>query len=163
MLKAIVVVVSAIVFSAAVAAPAFSFGENILAATGQYTFFIKPDPVSHTTYYQKMVPCVVKDVVLVPKRVSQTYPVPVPATRNMPTVIHETPVGCALGASPCVECFPKPSVRNASKEVIVPRMMPVRVPGVEYVPREVTRKVMLPQWFAVSEDLRPPSQVRKVR
>ncbi|MBI5251413.1 MAG: hypothetical protein HY912_18145 [Desulfomonile tiedjei] len=163
MLKAFTVVMSTIVFSAAIAAPAFSYGENILAATGQYTFFIKPEPGSCTTYYQKMVPCVAKDIVPVPKRVSQTYPVPVPSIRNIPTVIHETPVGCACGAGPCVECFPRPSVRNASKEAILPRMVPVRVPGVEFVPREVTRRVMLPQWFAVTEEPLPPKQVRKIR
>ncbi len=163
MLKAFAVVFSMLIFSTAVAGPAFSFGENILAATGQYTFFIKPQPGSHTTYYQKMVPCVAKDIVPVPKRVSQTYPVPVPSIRNMPTVMHETPVGAACGAGPCIDCFPKPSVKNASKEMILPRMVPVRVPGVEFVPREVTRRVMLPQWFAVTEEILPPKQVRKVR
>jgi hypothetical protein len=163
MLKAFAVLISTLIFSIGAVAPAFSFGENVLAATGQYTFFIKPDPCSHTTYYQKMVPCVAKDVVPVPKRISQTFPVPLPSVRNMPTVLHEDPVGAACGAGPCVDCFPKPSVRNASKEVIMPRMVPVRVPGVEYVPREITRRVMLPQWFAVTEELLPPKQVQKVR
>jgi hypothetical protein len=32
----------------------------------------------------------------------------------------------------------------------------------EFVPREITRRVMLPQWFAVTEEVKPPRQIRKV-
>jgi hypothetical protein len=162
MLKALAVVVSTIIFSGALASPACSYGEDILAATGQYTFFIKPHPGSHTTYYQKMVPCVAQEVLQVPRRIAPVFPVPVPSVRRMPTVITETPVGCAAGAGDCVECFPKPSVKNASADVVAPRMVPVRVPGVEYVPKLVTRRVMLPQWFEVTEQPMPPKEVRKV-
>jgi hypothetical protein len=50
-----------------------------------------------------------------------------------------------------------------SKDMVVPRMLPVRVPSVEIVPREVTRRVMLPQWFEVVEEQIPPKEVRKLQ
>jgi hypothetical protein len=163
MVKYFIIALSAIVTVGMTASSALSFGENVLAATGQYTFFIKPDPCAPITYYQKMVPCVAKEIVPVPRRVSQTYPVPVPAIRGMRTRITQSPVGLACGQDHCIECFPKPSTTMMSKDMVVPRMIPVRVPGVEIVPREVTRRVMLPQWFEVVEEQIPPKEVRKIQ
>lgn len=143
-----------------VAPQAFAFGEGVLAASGQYTFFIKPAPGSHVTYYQKMVPCVVTEEISVPRRVAPVFQVPVPTLRNQPVVRTEVPVGCAVGQSPCIECRPRPSTMAASAQQVVPRMVPFRVPGIEPVPKTVKRKIMLPQWFAVTEQPKPP--VRKV-
>jgi hypothetical protein len=143
-----------------VAPQAFAFGEEILAASGQYTFFIKPAPGSPVTYYQKMVPCVITEEMVAPRPVAPVFPVPVPVARNVPVVRTEMPVGCAVGQSPCIECRPLPSTLSATAQQIVPKMVPVRVPGVEPVPKMVKRKIMLPQWFAVSELPKPP--VRKV-
>jgi len=141
------------------ASQAFGFGEDILAASGQYTFFIKPCPGSSVTYYQKMVPCVLTEEIAVPRRVAPVFPVPIPVARNQPVTRMETPVGCAQGASPCIECRAQPSAVSANGEVVTPRMAPFRVPGVEPAFRTVKRRIMLPQWFAVTEQ---PRQVRKV-
>lgn len=157
---------SAIVFSAIlillVSAPAHAEGEAMLALTGQYTFFIKPEPGSCVTYYQKMVPCVLKETVLVPKRVVQTFPMPFTSKRAKSVLRHETPVGCAEGAGPCLQCYPRPSCRSAMTHVQVPVMKPVRVRGLEAVPKCVTRRVMRPQWFQVTETPKPLRKVRKV-
>jgi hypothetical protein len=142
---------------------AVATGEDILGKSGQYTFFIKPDPCAPMTYYQKLVPCIVRETVPVPRRVWLTYQVPVPARQTIPVVINETPIGCAGGPIPCAECSPSPSSGPGTREVWGPRLVTVRVPDVVFTPREVTRKVMLPQWFAVTEEPRPPRQVRKVR
>jgi len=83
--------------------------------------------------------------------------------QRQPITITETPVGCAEGAGPCVECYPKPSSTSASKDVATPRVVPVGVPGIELTPKHVTRRVMLPQWFAVSEEPKHPRKVSKVR
>ena len=154
---------SLIVLSAALASSAYAFGEDILACTGQYTFFIKPDPTSHVTYYQKMVPCVETKTIPKPRRIVETYPVPLPATRKLPVLLSETPVVCPDGEDPCVECFPKPSAKSAFKDVVVPRIVPVRVPGLVSEPRTVTRRIMRPQWFAVEEiEKAPPRKIRKI-
>jgi len=141
----------------------FAFGEDMLALTGQYTFFIKPVPGWDVTFYQKMVPCVAQETLPVARRVVQTYPLPIPAMRRQPITVTETPVGCAQGSGPCVECFPMPSCTPASKEVPVPLVVSVGVPGIELAPRCVTRPVMLPQWFAVTEQPRDVRKVSKVR
>lgn len=138
-------------------------GEEILARTGQYTFFIKPDPCSGVTYYQKLVPCVVEDTIYVPRKVFPAYQVPEPVRRSQGVIVTETPVGCALGESPCVECFPKPTQRRETREVWLPRPVPVRVPTLEWVPKKVTKRIMLPQWFAVQEQPLPPPMIRKTR
>jgi hypothetical protein len=137
-------------------------GEDLLAQSGQYTFFINPCPPGGPTYYQKMVPCVVKETVQVPQTVFQSYPVPVPARQNLPTVVTEAPVGCPQGAGPCTTCFPQPSQRKGKGEVWGPKMLMVQVPSVQFTPKEITRKVMLPQWFAVTEEPQPCQKVRKV-
>jgi hypothetical protein len=137
-------------------------GEDILAHTGQYTFFIKPYPSSFVTFYQKMVPCLETKMVPFPRRVVQTFPVPVPAVRGQRVAVTETPVGHAKGVGPCVECWPSPSARPGMREFIEPMYLPVSVPGVEFQPRPVTRRLMLPQWFAVEEHPVPPKKVRKV-
>lgn len=142
--------------------PCLAMGEEILAHTGQYTFFIKPVPGSHTTYYQKAVPCVADVMVPVPRRVSNTYPVPVPVRRHLSVIVSQTPMGCAEGAGPCVECYPRPSRTGGSAEVVVPNFIPVRVPGTQFVPRQVTRRIKLPQWFEVTEEARMPKPIRKV-
>jgi hypothetical protein len=159
-MRKILSVISFLVFLIlCLATQALAFGEDILAASGQYTFFIKPCPGSNVTYYQKMVPCVATDEIAVPRRVAPVFPVPVPTVRNQPVTRMETPVGCAQGASPCVECRPRPSSASASAEVVLPRMVPFGVPGFEPTFKTVKRKIMLPQWFAVTEQ---PRQVRKV-
>jgi hypothetical protein len=141
------------------ASQAFGFGEDILGASGQYTFFIKPCPGSSVTYYQKMVPCVLTEEIAVPRPVAPVFPVPVPVVRNQPVTRMETPVGCAQGSSPCVECVAQPSSVSASGETVAPGMAQFRVPGVEPAFKTVKRRIMLPQWFAVTEQ---PREVRKV-
>lgn len=142
--------------------PCQAMGEDILAHTGQYTFFIKPVPGSHTTYYQKAVPCVADVMAPVPRRVTNTYPVPVPVRRHSSVVVSETPMGCAEGQGPCVECFPRPSRRGGTGEVWAPNFIPVSVPGKQFVPKHVTRRIKLPQWFEVTEDPGMPKPIRKV-
>lgn len=154
------IVLSAIVLAAHLApVPAGAFGEGVLARTGEYTFFIKPDPTSCVTYYQKMVPCVVKETVRIPKRVVHTLPVPVPQKQRIPILLAENPVDC--GKKPCVECFPRPSCKPAVKDCRVPQLVPVRVADWQVQTKCVERKVKMPQWFAVQELPRPP--VRKVK
>jgi hypothetical protein len=144
------------------AVSAWAAGEEILARTGHYIFFIQPDPCTGVTYSQKLVPCVLEDTVYVPRKVFPAYQVPEPVRRSQGVVVTETPVGCALGESPCVECFPRPTQRRETRDVWGPRPVAVRVPTLEWVPKKVTKKIMLPQWFAVQEQpiQRPP--VRKV-
>jgi len=156
-----------IVFVALLAAFATSLahavGEDLLALQGQYTFFIKPDPTSHTTYYQKLVPCVETKPMLFPRKIVETFPVPMPGRLKQPVIVTETPVGCAEGSGPCVQCFARPSSRPGTKDVTVPRFVPVRVPGIVMVPQCVTRRVVRPQWFAVQERPKPqPARIRKV-
>ena len=144
----------------ALASSASATGEEILARTGQYTFFIQPNPCDNVTYYQKMVPCVVTEEISVPRLVMRRYPVPVPAMRRVPGVITETPVGCAPGVGECATCYPRPSSRPGYKEIWGPKMVTVPVPFWEFTPKTVTHPVLLPQWFAVTD---PPGQPRKVR
>ena len=59
-----------------------AMGEDVLAQTGQYTFFIKPHPGACMTYNQKMVPCVATQTIPIPRPVVQTYPVPFPVKRR---------------------------------------------------------------------------------
>jgi len=141
---------------------AYGFGEPILALSGQYTFFINPCPGSHTTYYQKMVPCVAKETIWVPRKVVNTYPVPEASIRRQPVIISEVPVGCPHGSSDCIECAPRPSTYPLTKEVVVPRPVPTRIPDIVLVPKTVTRRVMLPQWFEVVEQAKPPKPLRKI-
>ena len=152
----------AALFCLTVTSHALAFGEAILALTGQYTFFIKPEPASSVTYYQKMVPCVAEETIPIPRRVAPVYPVPVPMTQRQPVMISERPVGCADGAGPCLQCFPQAKDRRGVGEIIAPRVIPVRVPGIEIVPRIVNRPVMRPQWFEVTVTPRDPRPVRKV-
>jgi len=149
-------------FLLAVTSQALAFGEGVLAQTGQYTFFIRPEPASCITYYQKLVPCVAEETIPVPRRVTPVFPLPVPAIRNQPVMISERPVGCAEGAGPCVQCFPKASHKRYAHRIVDPRIVPVKVPDIEIVPRLVTRPVLRPQWFEVTESPLPPQPVRKV-
>lgn len=143
---------------------ALADGEAILALTGQYTFFIKPEPGSCETYYQKMVPCVLKKDIPVPRRVVPVYPVPFSSERGVPTLRSEIPVGCADGCGACLQCFPRPSCRPATVDMVVPVVRPVPVPDLIVQPRCVTKRIMQPQWFKVKDDPRPPRKVvRKVR
>ncbi|MBM4327188.1 MAG: hypothetical protein FJ118_08495 [Deltaproteobacteria bacterium] len=147
----------------ALAASALAFGEDVLAAKGEYTFFIKPDPKSCVTYYQKMVPCVENKTVIIPRKFVQTFPHPVLARQKERVLVTETPVGCAEGAGPCVHCFPQPSCRPETREPIVPRIVPVNVVSVVPEPVCVPQHTKLPQWFAVQEfPMPPPVKVRKV-
>ena len=161
--KFLVIILSLAFYSLSPASQVFAFGEGVLALTGQYTFFIRPVPGWDVTFYQKLVPCVAEETIPVARRVVQTYPLPIPAMQRQPITIAETPVGCAEGSGPCVECYPKPSSRSASKDVVGPRVVPVGVPGIELNPKHVTRRVMLPQWFAVTEEPKHPRKVSKVR
>lgn len=149
-------VLSVLALVLALLAPAFSFGEDVLGAQGEYTFFIKPHPGSHKTFYQKMVPCVEKKTVGVPRRIVERYPFPVPDRRWPPILMSEIPLGTPHEVSPCVECFPKPICRSGRKKMIVPRVVNVGVPGVTITPRCISRRIKLPQWFMVKEDPKPP-------
>jgi hypothetical protein len=150
-------------FAVAMTSQAMAFGEAVLAHTGQYTFFIKPEPASCITYYQKMVPCVAEHTIPVPRAVAPVYPLPVPVGQKQRVMISERPVGCADGSGPCVQCFPKEVCKPGVKEVTVPRMVPVPIPGIDIVPVTVTRPVMRPQWFEVTESPLPPKPIGKVR
>jgi hypothetical protein len=160
MRKILFVISSLIILPLCLSVQALAFGEDVLAATGQYTFFIKPCPGSNVTYYQKMVPCILTQKIAVPRPVAPVFPVPFPKVRNVPVTRMETPVGCALGASPCMECMPKPSVAPGMGEVVLPAMAQARVPGFVPMFRTVKRRITRPQWFAVTEQ---PRQVKKVR
>lgn len=162
MQKKLPAICSTVLLSVFLTTGVFAAGEGVLALKGEYTFFIKPEPGSCVTYYQKMVPCIAKETVLVPKRVFRTVPLPVPVLQKQPILRSEIPIGCAEGAGPCVECAPKPVCRPAYKDALAPRMIPIRVPEVQLVPKCITRRVMRPQWFLVNEDPRPPKHVRKV-
>ncbi len=143
---------------------ALADGEAILALTGQYTFFIKPEPGTCETYYQKMVPCVLKKEIPVPRRVVPAYPVPFSAERGVPALRSEIPVGCPDGVGPCLECFPRPSHRPVTLDMVVPVMRRVPVPDLVFQPKSVFKRVMRPQWFKVKEEPRPLRKVvRKVR
>jgi len=154
---ALCMILATAVFSSA----ALAEGEDVLAFTGQYTFFIKPQPGSCVTYYQKMVPCVLEETVTSPRHVKPVFPVPVSSTRGMPVVRTETPVGCADGVGPCLHCFPRPASRPGTTDLVVPVMRSVGVPTIEVVPRCVKQRVMRPQWFEVKETPRPPKGARK--
>jgi hypothetical protein len=129
-----------------------AMGEDVLAHTGQYTFFINPHPGACMTYHQRMVPCVATQTVMIPRPVVQTYPTPFPVKRRLPVIVSETPVGCAFGSGPCVECYPHPSRRREIREIWTPEIKPVSITSAAFTPRQVTRKIVLPQWFLVSED-----------
>jgi hypothetical protein len=148
--------------SAVLSSFALAEGEGILALTGQYTFFIKPEPGSCVTYYQKMVPCILQETVPALRRVTQAFPVPTASKRGMPVLRTETPVGCADGAGPCLQCFPRPSCRPATRDIVVPVVRQALVTTIEVAPGCVTRRVMRPQWFEVQDVPRPPKGVRKV-
>ena len=150
--KRVPVVLCAALLCLAVASHAFAFGEDVLAATGQYTFFIKPEPGSHVTYYQKMVRCVAEVPVPSPRRVAPVYRVPMAHIQRERSLITETTVGCALGQGDCVDCFPRAARYRQPRDVVVPRDIRVPMPGIEPVTRLVTRPVWLPQWFEVSEE-----------
>lgn len=160
--KKLPAIFSTMLLSVLLSSGAFAAGEDLLALKGEYTFFINPEPGSCVTYYQKMVPCIVKETVMVPKKVIRPLPLPVPTFQRQPVLRSEIPVGCAEGAGPCVECYPKPVCGPAYKNVMVPRFIPIPVPDIELVPKCITRKVMRPQWFAVTETPRPPKKIRKV-
>ncbi len=162
MQKKLPAIFSTMLLSVVLSSGAFAGGEGLLALKGEYSFFINPEPGSCVTYYQKMVPCIAKETIFVPKKVVRTLPLPVPTFQRQPILRSEIPVGCAEGAGPCVECAPKPVCGPGYKNVLVPKMIPVRVPTVEWVPKCVTRKVWRPQWFAVNEVPRPPKKIRKV-
>ncbi|MEW6532606.1 MAG: hypothetical protein AB1473_17380 [Thermodesulfobacteriota bacterium] len=163
MRKLLSVWLMALIVSLALAGSALAFGEEILAAKGEYTFFIKPDPKSCVTYYQKMVPCVKNETVIIPRKFEQTFPHPVLARQKERVLVTETPVGCAEGSGPCVHCFPQPTCRPETRAPVVPRIVPVNVVTVVPEPICVPRRIKLPQWFAVEEHpLPPPVKVRKV-
>jgi hypothetical protein len=157
------IVLSLTFCSLSLASQALAFGENVLALTGEYTFFIRPVPDWDVTFYQKLVPCVAQETIPVPRRVVETYPLPIPRMQRQPITITETPVGCAQGAGPCVDCSPRPSSRRATRDVAAPMIVPVGVPGIEVTPKHVTRRVALPQWFAVTEEPRNLRKVSKVK
>lgn len=145
------------------AVPALAAGEDILAASGRYTFFIKPDPASCVTFHQKMVPCIERKTVGVPRTVVETYPLPVPSRQKQRVLVTETPVGDACGVTPCINCFPKPVCKPGTTDVIVPSIVPIRIPTLVIQPKCVERRIKLPQWFAVEEQpLPPPQKVRKI-
>ncbi len=134
-----------------------AMGEDVLAHTGQYTFFITPHPGACMTYYQKMVPCVAAKTIPIPRPVVQTYPLPFPVKQKLPVVVSEKPVGCAANADSCVECYPQPSYKPGVTEVWPAQIKPVRISSPEFTPRPVTRKIVMPQWFLVTDHPVPPA------
>jgi hypothetical protein len=162
MSRTALVFIGALIVSLALSGPASAEGEGILAMTGQYTFFIKPEPGSCETYYQKLVPCVLTETIPVPRPVTPKFLVPRASIRGVPVLRHETPVGCAEGAGPCLECFPRPTCKPAIHPTVIPVMNPVAVRDLEFQPKHITRRVMKPQWFKVTDEPRPMGKVRKV-
>lgn len=144
--------------------PVRAMGEDVLAQCGQYSFFIKPHPGACMTYHQKMVPCVAEKNIPIPRPVVQTYPLPFPVKRGLPVVVSEKPVGCAANADSCLECYPQPSCKPGIKESWPAQIKPIRISSPEFSPRHVTRKIMLPQWFLVTDHPvpapKPPIKVR---
>ncbi len=142
-------------------------GEDTLALTGEYTFFLKQVPGCTPTFYQKMVPCVEKICEPVPRRVVHTYPVPVPVRQKIPTLVCETPLGCAQGEGPCLRCMPPCTKRVEIKECVVPQITPVQFNDVAFDRRTIRRPTMRPQWFQVSESPMPchprPTKVKAYR
>ena len=145
----------------------FSYGEDLLAHTGEYTFFITPNPVTCVTYRKRLVPCVVKETIPVAQRYAMTYPIPFPGKQRVPVVVQETPVGCAAGSGPCTTCTPKCFTSSGILYKKTPRIIPVTITGKRYMPQCVTKRVMLPQWYVVEEFPKPPPRkiqpVYKVR
>lgn len=138
-------------------------GEGILALTGQYTFFIRPQCGFGETYYQKLVPCRLEETIQIPRVVTPRFLVPHASIRGAPVMRNEIPVGCAQGAGPCLECFPKPTRRPAVNPGVVPIMAPVAVKDLEFREKHVVRRVLRPQWFKVTDEPRPLRKVSKVR
>ncbi len=139
-----------------------AYGEDVLAHTGEFTFFIKPEPGSCRTYTQKMVPCVEKKTVPQERLINQTYPVPIPGSVTKPTLITETPMG-RKGKPGCLQCFPKSSIQRSAKKMVAPRIIPVNVKGVLLSPKCVSRKIMKPVWFEFYEKPAPPKRPTKVK
>ncbi len=160
MLKSFIKLSCAVLVFGLSASNALAFGEDILAASGQYTFFIRPKCGPNVTYYQRMVPCVVNETVIAPTPVMDRYPVPAPDFRKQAVTRNEVPVGCAQGASDCVDCYPKSRRTTAYNDALFPGAIPANIRSVIPVPRQVTKRVMLPQWFAVYDE--PKGPVRKV-
>ncbi len=152
-----------LVFVIAGVANAVAFGEGVLAQTGQYTFFIKPDPCSPVTLYQRMVPCVKRECKPIPRTVVENHIVPVPSERRHRMGLKEIPVGCPKGLNKCETCFPQPRQYAGWKRMMVPKGMRVPVKTTIYQPRIIDRRTTRPQWFAVTPDNRPIQKtIRKV-
>jgi hypothetical protein len=141
----------ALVVGALSCGAAHAVGEDILAHTGQYTFFVKPNPCVPVTYHQKTVPCRVTRTAPMVRIRQAAYYLPVPVIAGQRTMIRETPIACPGDADPCVACFPKVSRTPGLSEAPVPRPVRVRFPEVDIVPQCVTRRVNLPRWFMVEE------------
>lgn len=138
-------------------------GEGILAMTGQYTFFIRPECGSGETYYQKLVPCRLEETIPVPVPVTPKFLVPHASIRGVHVMRSEIPVGCAEGAGPCLECFPKPIRYPAVNPAVIPITPPVGVRDLEFRPMTVIRTVWKPQWFKVVDEVKDPRKAGKVR
>lgn len=149
----------ALVLSIAFSGYAMAFGEDVLAATGQYTFFIKPYPGCPLTYYQKMVPCKMKQTVFRSNPIVERYPVPVPKRGGRPVIVTETPAGWS-DCDSCIECFPKPLQYRGRGEALLSRNVPIPVTFDMITPKTVERRVRRPQWFAVEEKPIPSKRRR---
>lgn len=131
--------------------PAHAVGEDILARSGQYTFFVKPNPCVPVTYYQRTVPCRVTRNVPAVRTMQVPYYLPVAAIADRRTIIRETPIACPMDSDPCVQCSPRMTRRPGMAAVAAPRPVRVGVTEVVIVPKCVTRRVNLPRWFMVEE------------
>ncbi len=164
MTRGLLLILCAVVLAVTAPGPVLAVGERILAMTGQYTFFIKPDPTSCVTYHQKMVPCVEEKTIPHVRKRYVPIPYPVAAKDRQGVLRSEIPLGTPKDVSPCIECFPRPECRPGVKDCVVPRIVPVPVPFDDIQPRCVTKRIMLPQWFKVEDHPKPPPRkVRKVR
>jgi hypothetical protein len=141
----------ALVVGAMSCGAAHAVGEDILAHSGQYTFFVKPNPCAPVTYHQKTVPCMVtRDVPTVRMR-QVTYHLPVPLIVGRRVMIRETPIACPADRDPCVRCLPKVSTHPGVGTTVEPRPARVQFTDPVVVPQCVTRRVNLPRWFMVEE------------
>lgn len=131
------------------------YGEDVLALTGQYTFFVRPHPGQPITYYQKAVPCVSRKSVQNLRSHHATVHVPYGAKRRQPIIVVETPLPMGHGPNQSISCFPKPRQHSMWRDVRVPETRPTRVLIRQPSSRMASRRIVLPYWFEVREEPRP--------
>lgn len=150
-----VVLIVTLVWAFVPSSVAQGYGEGVLALTGQYTFFVKPYPGQPITHYQKVVPCVSRKSLQNLRPHYTTVHVPYGARRKQPIIVVETPLSMGHGPDPSITCLPKPRQHSMWTDVEVPRTRPTRVRILAPSSSMVSRRIVMPYWFEVREELRP--------